>query len=71
MLRNNLYIFKNYESITSIYILLANNFIYDGRWNKAMDSYEEGISECYTVNDFITLFDNYIEMLKMLIDRSS
>ncbi|ETW56048.1 hypothetical protein PFUGPA_02092 [Plasmodium falciparum Palo Alto/Uganda] len=68
LLRNNLYIFKNYESITSIYILLANNFIYDGRWNKAMDSYEEGISECYTVNDFITLFDNYIEMLKMLID---
>ncbi|SOV80794.1 pre-mRNA-splicing factor SYF1, putative [Plasmodium reichenowi] len=68
LLKNNLYIFKNYESITSIYILLANNFIYDGRWNKAMDSYEEGISECYTVNDFITLFDNYIEMLKMLID---
>ncbi|SPJ11555.1 pre-mRNA-splicing factor SYF1, putative [Plasmodium sp. DRC-Itaito] len=68
LLKKNLYIFKNYESITSIYILLANNFIYDGRWNKAMDSYEEGISECYTVNDFITLFDNYIEMLKMLID---
>ncbi|CRH02786.1 pre-mRNA-splicing factor SYF1, putative [Plasmodium relictum] len=68
ILRKNLNILKNYENITSIYILLANNYVYEGRWNKAMDIYEEGISECYTVNDFSNLFENYIETLKILID---
>ncbi|SCN63493.1 pre-mRNA-splicing factor SYF1, putative [Plasmodium chabaudi chabaudi] len=68
ILRKNLDIFKNYENITSIYILLANNFVYEGRWNKAMDIYEEGISESYSINDFSVLFDNYIETLKVLID---
>ncbi|SBT81039.1 pre-mRNA-splicing factor SYF1, putative [Plasmodium malariae] len=68
ILKKNINIFKNYENVTSIFILLANNYVYEGRWNKAMDSYEEGISECYTVNDFSILFENYIETLKVLID---
>ncbi|GAW83734.1 pre-mRNA-splicing factor SYF1 [Plasmodium gonderi] len=66
-LKKNSDIFKRYENVTSIYILLANTFVYEGRWNKAMDAYEEGISECYTVNDFTTLFEGYIEMMKILI----
>ncbi|CRG96996.1 pre-mRNA-splicing factor SYF1, putative [Plasmodium gallinaceum] len=68
ILKNNLNVLKNYENITSIYILLANNYVYEGRWNKAMDIYEEGFSECYTINDFSNLFENYIETLKILID---
>ncbi|SBS88767.1 pre-mRNA-splicing factor SYF1, putative [Plasmodium ovale] len=68
ILKNNLNIFKNYENVTAIYILLANNFVYEGRWNKAMDAYEEGISECYSLNDFTILFENYIETIKVLIE---
>ncbi|EUD66070.1 hypothetical protein C922_03540 [Plasmodium inui San Antonio 1] len=67
-LRKNFHIFKRYENVTSIYTLLANSFVYEGRWNKAMDAYEEGILECYTVNDFAVLFEGYIETMKILIE---
>lgn len=67
-LRKNIDTFKRYENVTSIYTLLANSFVYEGRWNKAMDAYEEGILECYTVNDFSVLFEGYIETMKILIE---
>ncbi|ANQ10943.1 Uncharacterized protein PCOAH_00053110 [Plasmodium coatneyi] len=67
-LRKNFDTFKRYENVTSIYTLLANSFVYEGRWNKAMDAYEEGILECYTVNDFSVLFEGYIETMKILIE---
>ncbi|KMZ96746.1 hypothetical protein PVNG_02765 [Plasmodium vivax North Korean] len=67
-LRKNFDSFKRYENVTSIYTLLANSFVYEGRWNKAMDAYEEGILECYTVNDFAVLFEGYIETMKVLIE---
>ncbi|KJP88707.1 hypothetical protein AK88_01588 [Plasmodium fragile] len=67
-LRKNFNTFKRYENVTSIYTLLANSFVYEGRWNKAMDAYEEGILECYTVNDFSVLFEGYIETMKILIE---
>lgn len=59
---------RRLTNIAFIYIMIANNLLYNEKWDQAISIFKKGIGRVCTMEEFSVLYENYVEALKTIIE---